>query len=90
MVQLPHLILFFAVNSTAADYEAVNETVTFSPCENRQCVNVNINGLIDEEEWVSLSLTKSLTTPSFIALNQDLTTALMFITNECKLQLFRE
>ena len=51
--------LFHAVSPT--DYEAVDVTLTFQPCDRQQCVNVSItDDLINEpEERFAVSLTLS-------------------------------
>ena len=43
-----------------SDYEAVNEVLTFAPCDTRHCVNVSItDDVVNEpEETVFLSLNK--------------------------------
>ena len=60
--------LFHAVSPT--DYEAVDVTLTFQPCDRQQCVNVSItDDLINEpEERFAVSLTLSDDNPPYVTL----------------------
>ena len=60
--------LFRAVSP--ADYEAVDVTLTFQPCDQQQCVNVSItDDLINEsEERFAVCLTLSDDNPPYLTL----------------------
>ena len=75
-----HCVLFSTVSPT--DYEAVDETLMFSPCETQRCLIITIiNDLISEpEKTFSLSLTGFPNTPSPITLT--LTSGEVVITDD--------
>ena len=62
--------LFLCVVSPI-DYQAVDEMMTFAPCESKHCVNVSItDDAVDEpDETFSVSLTRSSNTPAFVFLS---------------------
>ena len=70
------------------DYETVNETVTFAPCESRRCVNVKITAdLVNEQnETFSLNLTRTINTHFFIGPGS--TTAEVVVIDDCKCKVF--
>ena len=61
---------FYYFSVSPEDYEAVDVTLTFQPCDRQQCVNVSItDDLINEpEERFAVSLTLSDDASSYITL----------------------
>ena len=63
-------VVFYYFSVSPEDYEAVDVTLTFQPCDRQQCVNVSItDDLINEpEERFAVSLTLSDDASSLINL----------------------
>ena len=63
-------VVFYYFSVSPEDYEAVDVTLTFQPCDRQQCVNVSItDDLINEpEERFAVSLTLSDNNPPYVTL----------------------